>query len=114
MILLFSKVFFLPADYSLNLKTLQQQQSQDLVLRTVYSWLTCNEKPEFLTPFITGTPFLHAYYKRFSQLFIESSTNLISLCTTNTILLQQTKSLLRRSRAILSEFVFRYECLNNL
>ena len=50
--------FFLPEDYSLDLKTLQQQQSQDPVLRTVYSWLTRNEKPEFLTPLITGTPFL--------------------------------------------------------
>ena len=74
--------FFLPDEYSLYLKTLQQ--SQDPVLKTVYSWLFRNEKPEFLTPLITGTPFLHAYYKRFSQLFIEDSTNLISLYTTNT------------------------------
>ena len=29
-----------------------------------------------LTPLITGPPFLHAYYKRFSQLFIDDSTNL--------------------------------------
>ena len=76
--------FFLPDDYSLDLKTLQQQQSQDPVLQTVYSWSTRNEKPEFLTPLITGTPFLHAYYKRFSQLFIEDSANLISLYTTHT------------------------------
>ena len=38
-----------------------------------------NEKPETLTPLITGTPFFHAYYKRFSELFIDDSTNLISL-----------------------------------
>ena len=38
--------FFLPDDYSLDLKTLQQQQSQDTVLKTVYSWLLNNEKPE--------------------------------------------------------------------
>ena len=76
--------FLLPDDYSLDLKTLQQQQSQDPVLRTVYSWLTRNEKPEFLTPLIAGTPFLHAYYQRFSLLFIEDSTYLISLYTTNT------------------------------
>ena len=71
--------FFLPDDYSLDITTLQQQQSQDPVLRTVYSWIVKNEKPATLTPLITGTPFLHAYYKRFSQLFIDDSTNLISL-----------------------------------
>ena len=75
--------FFLPDDYSLDIKTLQQQQSQDPVLRTVYSWLLNNEKPEFITPLITGTPFLHVYYKRFSQLFTDESTNLISLYITN-------------------------------
>ena len=76
--------FFLPDDFSLDLKTLQQQQSHDPVLRTVYSWLTRNKKPEPLIHLITGTPFLHAYYKRFSQHFIEDSKNLISLYTTNT------------------------------
>ena len=77
--------FFLPDDYSLDIKTLQQQQSQDPVLRTVYSWIVHNNTPDSLTPLITGTPFLHAYYKRFSQLFIDNSTNLISLYTTNPI-----------------------------
>ena len=80
----FFQGFFLPYDFSLDLTTLQQQQSQDPVLRTVYSWLTKNEKPEFITPIITCTNFLYAYYKRFSQLFIEDSTNLISLYTTHT------------------------------
>ena len=61
--------FFLPDDYSLDITTLQQQQSQDPVLRTVYSWIVKNEKPETLTPLITGTPYLHAYYKRFSHFF---------------------------------------------
>ena len=61
--------FFLPDDYSLDITTLQQQQSQDPVLRTVYSWLIKNEKPETLTPLITGTLFLHAYYKRFLGFF---------------------------------------------
>ena len=75
--------FFLPNDYSLDIQTLQQQQSQDPVLRTVYSWIIHNTKPESLTPLITGTPFLHAYYKRFSQLFINNYTNLISLYNTN-------------------------------
>ena len=40
--------FFLSDDYSLYLKTLQQ--SQDLVLRTVYSWLIRNENLGFLHP----------------------------------------------------------------
>ena len=52
--------FFLPDDLSLDIKTLQQQQSQDPVLRTVYYWIITNEKPETLTPLILGTPFLHA------------------------------------------------------
>ena len=76
--------FFLSDDYSLDLKTLQQQQSQDPVLRTVYSWLTRNEKPQFLTTIITGTPFYMHITKKLSQLFIDDSTNLISLYTTNT------------------------------
>ena len=71
--------FFLPDDYSLDITTLQQQQSQEPVLRTVYSWMVKNEKPETLTPLITGTPFLHAYYKRFLQLSIDDSTTLFSL-----------------------------------
>ena len=75
--------FFLPADYSLELKTLQVQQSQDPVLWTVYSWISRNKKPEFLTPLITGNLFLHEYYKRFAQLFIDTTTNLISLYITN-------------------------------
>ena len=76
--------FFLPDDYSLDIKTLQQQQqSQDRVLTTVYSWILHNYKPKSLTPLNTGTPFLHAYYKRFSQLFIDGSTNLISLYITS-------------------------------
>ena len=77
--------FFLPDDYPLDIKTLQQQQSQDPVLKTVYSWIFHNDKPEFLTPLITGTPFLYAYYKRFSQLFVDNSSNLISLYTTSPI-----------------------------
>ena len=81
--------FFLPDDYSLDIKTLQQQQSQDPVLRTVYSWINNNEKPESLTPLITSTPFLHAYYKRFSQLFIYDSTNLISLYITSPTVINQ-------------------------
>ena len=85
--------FFLPDDYSLDIKTLQQQQSQDPVLRTVYSWLLNNEKPEFVTPLITGTPFLHVYYKRFSQLFIDESTNPISLYITNPTVINQSSTL---------------------
>ena len=80
---------FLPDDYSLDITTFQQQQSQDPVFRTVYSWIIKNEKPETLTPLITGTPFLHAYYKRFSELFIDDSTNLISLYTNHPTTLNQ-------------------------
>ena len=61
--------FFLPDDYSLDITTLQQQQSQETVLRTVYSWIVKHEKPKTLTPLITDTPFLHAYYKRFSHFY---------------------------------------------
>ena len=81
--------FFLPDDYSLDIKTLQQQHSQDPVLITVYSWILNNKKPESLTPLITCTPFLHAYYKRFSQLFIDDSPNLISLYITSPTVINQ-------------------------
>ena len=84
--------FFLPDDYSLDMKTLQRQQSQDPFLRTVYSSIINKEKPESLTPLITGTPFLHAYYKRFSQLFIDESTNLISLYNTSPTVINQPSS----------------------
>ena len=50
----------------------------------MYSWLTRNEKPEFLTPLITCNPFVHAYHERFPQLGIEDSTNPNGLFTTNT------------------------------
>ena len=78
--------FFLHDDYSLDLKTLQVQQSQDPVFRTVHLWISRNEKPEFLTLLITGNLFLHAYYKRFAQLFIDTTTNLICLYITNPLL----------------------------
>ena len=51
-----------------------------------------NEKPEFVTPLITGTPFLHVYYKRFPQLFIDESTNLISLYITNPTVINQSST----------------------
>ena len=73
--------FFLPD--SLELKTLQVQQSPDSVLRTVHSWISRKEKHEFPTPLITGNLFLHAYYKKFAQLFIDTTTNLITFYTTN-------------------------------
>ena len=100
--------FFLPDDYSLDIKTLQQQQSQDPVLRTVYSWLLNNKKPEFITPLITGTPFLHVYYKRFSQRFIDESTN--SLAYILQILLLQTNLLLQILYKTLFVYVFLFEC----
>ena len=43
-----------------------------------------------MTRLITGTPFLLAYYKRFSQLFIEESTDLISLYTKHPTSIPQT------------------------
>ena len=100
--------FFLPDDYSLDIKTLQQQQSQDPVLKTVYSWLLKNEKPEFLTPLITATPFLHAPYKRFSQLFIDDSTNLITLYITSPTVINQTPT--PDFDTPLFGYVFLFEC----
>ena len=51
------QTIFLPNDYSLDLKPIQQQQSQDPVLRSGYSWLSQNERPEYFTPLITITLF---------------------------------------------------------
>ena len=73
----------MPDDFSLNLHTYQHQPAQDPVLKTLYHWIRHNVKPEYRTPLIHGSPFLHAYYKVFSQLFIDVGTNLISLYTKN-------------------------------
>ena len=86
------EVFFLPNDCSLDIKTLQLQQSQDPVLRIVLYWIIHNDKLESLTPLFTGTPFLHAYYIRFSQLFIDDFTNLISLYVTNPTITNQSST----------------------
>ena len=56
-----SQGFFLPDDFSLDLHTLQLQQTQDPVLKTVYHWIRHNTKPEYPTPLKHGSPFLHAY-----------------------------------------------------
>ena len=54
--------FFLPDDFSLDLHTLQLQQTQDPVLKTVYHWTRHNTKPEYPPLLIHGgSPFLHAY-----------------------------------------------------
>ena len=102
--------FFLRDDYSLDLKTFQVQQSQDPVLRTVYSWMSRNEKPEFLTPPIIGNIFLHAYYKRFKQLFIDTTTNLISLYITNPFLLKHTLFQFQNYYTVFLEFVSPLQC----
>ena len=71
------KVSFLPDDFALDLFTLQHQQTQDPVLKTVYHWIRHNAKPEYPTPLIHGSPLLHAYYKIFPQLLLTMA--LISL-----------------------------------
>ena len=101
--------FFLPDDYSLDIKTLQQQQSQDPVLRTVYSWLLNNDKPEIVTPLITGTPFLHVYYKRFSQLSILTILQIL-LAYILQALLSSIKPLLQTLYKTLYEYVFLFAC----
>ena len=73
----------MPDDFSLDLNTLQHQQAQDPVFKTVCHWIRHNAKPEYPTPLIHGSPFLHAYNKIFSQFFIDDGTNLISLYTKN-------------------------------
>ena len=73
--------FVLADDFSLDLHTLQHQQTQDPVLKNVYYWIRHNTKPNSLTSLTHGTHFLHAYYKDFAQLFIDDGTNLISLYT---------------------------------
>ena len=55
--------FFLPDDFSLDLETLQLQQTQDAVLKTVYHWTRHNTKHEYTTPLIHGSLFPHAYHK---------------------------------------------------
>ena len=61
--------FFSPDDFSLDPHTLQHQQAQDPVLKTVYHWIRHNAKPEYPTRLLHGSPSLHAHYKIFSQFF---------------------------------------------
>ena len=63
--------------------TIQHQQTQDHVLKTDYHWIRSNTKPDSPTPLIHRSPFLHAYYKIFSQEFIDERTNLINHYTKN-------------------------------
>ena len=50
-------------------------------MKTVNQWIRHNAKPEYPTALKHGSPFLHAYCKIFSQLFIDDGTNLMSLYT---------------------------------
>ena len=70
-------------NFSVDLHKLQHQQTQDPVLKTVYHWIRHNAEPEYPTSLIHGSLFLHAFYKVFSEFFIDDSTNLISLYTKN-------------------------------
>ena len=68
--------FFLPDECSLDLKTLQQQQSKDPVLRTVYSRLTRNEKhhSSMAFPFYMHiTKDFHNYSKKTPQISLAST-----------------------------------------
>ena len=62
---IYSQGFCLTDDYCLDLQTLEQQQSQDPVLKVVYYWVSQNTKTDSVTPQITGTQFLHAYFEIF-------------------------------------------------
>ena len=53
----YSQSFFLPDDFSLDLHTLQHQQEQDPLLKTVYHWIRHNAEAEFPTPLIHGSLF---------------------------------------------------------
>ena len=102
--------FFLPDDYSLDLKTFRQQHSQDPVLGTLYFWLTQNEKPDFLRPLITDDAFLHAYYKRFSQLFLMILQSLLAYTQKPPFILQHTLLHFQVQDTALFEFVSLFEC----
>ena len=47
---IFFQDFFLLDEYSFDLQIVEQQQSQDPVLQTFYTFLSQNAKPEPLTP----------------------------------------------------------------
>ena len=100
--------FFLPDDYSLDIKTLQQQQSQDPDL-TNYSWLLNNEKPEFVTPLITGTPFLHVFTKNFHN-FSLTNPQILLVYILQTPLLS-TNPLLQFLYKTLFVYAFLSDCL---
>ena len=73
------------------LHTLQHQQTQDAVLKTVYHWIRHNANADSPTLLIHGSPFLHAYYKIFSHFFIDHGTNLISSFTKKNKIMSDTQ-----------------------
>ena len=55
--------------FSLDLLTIQHQQTQDPVLKTVYHWIRKNFKPDSPTPLIHRSPSLHAFKRNFPNLY---------------------------------------------
>ena len=73
----FFQGFFSPDNYSLDMITPKDQQSQDPVLKTISLDNTAHQTSVSLTSQMTGT--LVHFYKIFSQHFLDDTTNLISL-----------------------------------
>ena len=57
------KVFSSQIIFSLDIHTLQHQQTQNIAKKPVYHWVRQNAKPDVPTPLIHGSPFLHAFYE---------------------------------------------------
>ena len=67
--------FFLPPNTPLTLQVIKEQQKLDPVLSIVYEWIKNKTKAETLNPSIKCYSFLHTYYKQFSHLFIDPTSN---------------------------------------
>ena len=71
--------FFLPDDHSWAYTLLNKNNHKFQYTKVYITGFLTTLNQKILTPQINDTPFLHAYNKIFSQLFIDDSTNLISL-----------------------------------
>ena len=84
----------MPDAFSLDLHTLRHRKAQDLVLKTVYHWIRHNAEPEYPTISIHDSPFLHAYYKVFFQIFL-------MMALTSSVYTQKTSPFLTHNQILL-------------
>ena len=62
----------------MNMQTTLKNQERDLVLKTLYKWLTENSRHVTKAPFITASPFLLETYRFFPNVYFDKYVGLIT------------------------------------